>query len=269
MQDRTFQSTPNITHLYLDKYKLITGPEQPPGWDALLQKLQSLVIGADVVTSEGIPFESWRFPPLPSTIKMIDILSPDVLLARGLLLPASYPDAPGTPEEDPQFRHLESFRCQAPLEPQEILRVVSAATDLQTFEISSLEDPAGPNMVDAYALPEALAARVHTAGLHKFCWQNRHSYHDQYTGQPFVDWLAASFPNVETVSAYPQRYPNAELVIFSLIKSGKYKTIYQCCLAGAARDEALALAKEKGVNVIHTAESFRPPMFPWPEGRYI
>jgi len=205
---------------------------------------------------------------------MLDILSQDHTVVAAVLRQFCVfsPDL-GAPEDagDPvRLKKLEHLRILASVDPAWLYPIIQHATKLNTLELGgSYSRPgSGPTRDPIkYFEPATLPTTIRTVGMHQFRWSNKLSYHTPYTGRPFLEWVA-KFPVVpETIACYPQHFEAAGETVLALVRMEGVKTIFQDCLRGPLRDEALQEAERRGVVIHHTTKPYRPsPAFPWPNG---
>ncbi|KAK3328322.1 hypothetical protein B0T19DRAFT_187122 [Cercophora scortea] len=277
------ENTPNLEQLHLDGLMLNSdrigqlAPEQTGdwGWPAL----QSITIGAKTALAGArISNVALRrvLPPLPSSMRKIEIAGVDSPLAYNVLFTVNTYDestvlAPGGKEShtSPAFPNLEVFRCRSAIPASLLREVVAPAAQSGTLKILELTAEPGTGLrydvpqpldpafaeVDNLAKDWAFAASpsVHTLGIHGFNWA---THHLRFDGRPFVDFLGACFPNVETLKVYPGDYPETAALMLELVRRPGIKTIHQKTLRGVEWDEARRLAKLAGVQLHHTVNPF-------------
>ncbi len=219
----------------------------PVGYDTgdMCKSLRVLIVGRNVgLGAAGRTLGT--APRLPAEMKAIDIISQRSITPSWLLFQ----------QPQPKFTKLECFRCLAPLDEEQIARITSHTKRLIALEISGYNYSSG-ELTDGLSS----AKTVRLAGMSEFAWPNSQSYRSSHTGQPFLDWLD-QFPSLESVSAYPIAFHNSDDIILSLVEKG-IKVIYENTLYGVMFDKVTELAQEKGIQLIHTGNSYRPPIFPW------
>lgn len=252
------RATPKLEQFYLDGFKIYTSSFMGVGearyhWPCL----RRIVVGR-AVRSVETPINPNIFPPLPSIMRSIEILSTDPVIANMALLTPT--DSTMT-DHHPNFPHLEVFRCSVPFHRhslQQILELAAKAGHLRILELATepIDRPAAihqPVNDLAFIRPD----NIHTLGLQNFNWASaQQAYMPGYgfDGQPFIDWLGC-FPNLHTVAVYPGPYPNTEAFIMKLIQHPNVKAIHQDALRGVHWDEAVKMAKKLGVELHNTPRS--------------
>ncbi len=253
---------PGLKQVYLDHLIIREIPGLVPSLTPPDYNHKDVFAGLDVLVI-GSHFQAFggALPALPSTIRVIDILTENKAAVMNIL--QHDPDGP-----PPEFTHLEFFRCRADISPSWIYSAISPSlgTDGRLASLDISGNSSVENDVDAATVFANMPfpGRFHSLGMSNFRWPDSLSYLSAYTGRRFVEWVDR-FPAVQTVAAYPQNFDTAGEVILSLVERGRVKTIYESCLSGVTRDKVLGLAKEQGVTIVHTRNPYRPAVFPWPE----
>lgn len=82
-------------------------------------------------------------------------------------------------------------------------------------------------------------------------------------GEQLVTWLDG-FPNLTTVGVFPDNPSVGKTMVAKLLsrKDSKIDTIYTNTLSGVYRDEALKVAAEKGIRVVHAVRVPEPKLEP-------
>ncbi|KAM7211463.1 hypothetical protein V8F06_013144 [Rhypophila decipiens] len=240
--------SPNLEHLYLEGCKIGLAGEVPN-----FKSLQSVSIGSRCATSPLLV----GYPPqyLPSTMRVIELISAhrqtcDMLLFRG----HSFNNADTNDPDNPlvQFPNLEVLKCKCPLTAGQFKQLAEPGLQNGTLKVLELAmdpfDSTSRVKEPAKDYPLAASERVHTVGLYDFKWE----YANELTADPFVEWLDR-FPNTTTVAAYPVPTYDGVLSLFRrLICHPGIEVIHQDSLRGVEWDIAQELAKEKGVQLLHT-----------------
>ncbi|KXX73115.1 Protein DIA2 [Madurella mycetomatis] len=260
------RATPNLEQFYLDGFKIYTS-----GFMALGETrdywpyLRKIVVGRAVhCVQVQSPINDNVFPPLPSTMRSIEILSNDPTIANmALLTPA---DRTMT-DHQPNFPLLEVFRCSASFPHHSLQRILEPAAKAGNLRILELAtEPVGRQAVIPQPAKDWAFIRpdnIHTLGLQNFNWgsvQQASMPGYGFNGQPFIDWLEC-FPNLHTVAVYPGPYPNIEAFIMQLIQHPNVKAIHQDALRGVHWDEAVKMAKKLGVE-LHNIPRSTPSEWP-------
>ncbi|KAK3904146.1 hypothetical protein C8A05DRAFT_42725 [Staphylotrichum tortipilum] len=275
-------AAPNLKELQLDGLIVGWTFDSPPLADkyTFWQSLEVLVLGPLLHFPPEFPspFLHLRFfPPLPSSLRRLEILGPTPDIAHNLLYTTDPPDPASAPPQEerrltPHLPNLEVFRCFAGLlDPPLLESIIGPAAKSGTLKVldlsasdsrSSTATMASPTIqsdfLPARDLPFAASDGLHTLGLRDFNFHrdpaSRFGASSRFDGQPFLDWLEC-FPALHTVAAYPGDWDGVDAFLMRLIIHPRVKVLYQRNLRGAVRDEALALAKKHGVKLVHREEN--------------
>ena len=167
----------------------------------------------------------------------------------------------------PDWGRLETFRSVQPLISGLLPRLVGPSLKngkLKTLEISPAFDESG-EIMELLELNEDMpfsSEHVHTLCLTGFFIPGDLVWSHRGTGaaQPLLN-LLARFPNVRTIGAYPRPFHGHTDVIKILLGLDGIKTIYQDCLMGVELDEALEVARKRGIQLVHS-KTFLSAPFP-------
>ncbi|KAK4219128.1 hypothetical protein QBC37DRAFT_151475 [Rhypophila decipiens] len=245
--------SPNLEHLYLEGCKIFLTEDVPN-----FKSLQSVSIGSGCISYPQFT----GYPPqyLPSTMRVIELISADrricdMLLFRGHsinLHPFNNADTNDPDNPLLQFPNLEVLKCKCPLTAGQFKQLAEPGLQNGTLKVLELAmdhfDSTSRVKDPAKDYPLAASELVHTVGLYDFKWE----YANELTAGPFVEWLDR-FPNTTTVAAYPVPTYDGVLSLFRrLICHPGIKVVHQDSLRGVEWDIAQELAKEKGVQLLHT-----------------
>ncbi|GAB1313877.1 hypothetical protein MFIFM68171_04087 [Madurella fahalii] len=258
------RATPKLEQFYLDGFNIYTASLMPLAetrdhWPCL----RRIVVGRAVHSVNSSIYED-IFPPLPSSMRSIEILSLDPRIVNAALFT---PTDRTLTDHSPSFPHLEVFRCSVPFEHHDLQRILEPAAEAGNLRVLELTtEPAdGPTVIRQPAKDLAFIRpdKIHTLGLQNFNWASANEGYLSgfgFNGQPFIDWLEC-FPNLHTVAVYPGLYPNVEAFIMKLIQHPNVKAIHQDVLRGVYWDEAVKMAKKFGVE-LHNTPKHMPSEWP-------
>jgi hypothetical protein len=231
--------------------------------------------------------EGRRFPPLPSTLQHIEILTDNVELSHNIFFARNttdYPNLYPDPITDfPHLPHLQTFRCRSYIKPSLLKPLLEPAAQNGSLEVLELaidptfrfpSDPrirhllhnAEPIQHPATDLSFAQSENLHTLGLRDFNWADADSHGSvlasTFNGKPLLDWIEC-FPKLHTVMAYPGMYEQAAGFMLELIRHPSVKELHQSVLSGIMWDEAKKLAAEHGVKLHHTVNFVPAGWYEW------
>ncbi|KAJ4306116.1 hypothetical protein N0V88_000912 [Collariella sp. IMI 366227] len=272
-------ATPNLEQLRMDNL-IVSWAQQAALTSAAEKKhlwpnLTKIILGAhlDAATFIGPnhePIGTWRaFPPLPKSLRSVEIFQAERQTAENLLLVADWEDendvqAAAKKIKPQSLPNLETFRCRAPIETrylQDIFGQAAESGSLRALELTAEDTWHDGSFKPAQDLAFANSENLHTLGLcelNVFDPFDRYGTTGEFDGQALLDWIDC-FPNLHTVSAYTSAAARGfASLIQKLILHSKIKAIHQDILRGAEWDQCVALAKKHGVTLHHTPKSMPP-----------
>lgn len=166
---------------------------------------------------------------------------------------------------------LEEFRCLAPMKYELLEEVVGPSLkngNLTVLELSVLIGDVGTHNSSRNSYPDDITPEVFKLGSEKLqVFGLRVTATNDLLGvaapfkiQPALDMISR-FPNVHTVAAYSNAFSQRGDFVRALLYHEGIKRIHQDGVAGVERDELMEIAKNRGIDIVHSI-GIMPITFP-------